>query len=241
MRQLQRLAELHLRLAVRDPALRRALTPDHLLGCKRLLFSNDWYPALTAPNVELVPHAVAEIRPHGVLGADGVERPADTLVLGTGFTITDMPIAARVRGRAGLTLDETWNGSPRSHLGTTIAGFPNFFMLLGPNVGNAHSSAILLHEVQAGYVVEALRTLDRHGLASLDVRAEVQDAFNAEVDRRLVGSIWNAGGCASYYLDANGRNATIFPGSTFELRRRLRSVDPGEHLTEVRPPDPVAV
>ncbi len=243
MRQLQRLAELHLRLrlAVRDPALRRALTPDHLIGCKRLLFSNDWYPALTAPNVELVPHAVAEIRPHGVLGADGVERPADTLVLGTGFTITDMPIAARVRGRAGLTLDETWNGSPRSHLGTTVAGFPNFFMLLGPNVGNAHSSAILLHEVQAGYVVEALRTLDRHGLASLDVRAEVQDAFNAEVDRRLVGSIWNAGGCASYYLDVNGRNATIFPGSTFELRRRLRTVDRDEHLTEVRPPDSVAV
>ncbi|HEY6780733.1 MAG TPA: NAD(P)/FAD-dependent oxidoreductase, partial [Thermoleophilaceae bacterium] len=241
MRQLQRIAELHLRLGVRDPRLRRALTPDHVLGCKRPLFSNNWYPALSAANVELVPHAVEEIRPRGVLGADGVERPADTLILGTGFTITKLPIAARVRGRHGLTLDETWRGSPRGHLGTTVAGFPNFFMLLGPNVGNAHSSAILLHEVQAGYVIEALRTLDRLGIASLDVREEVQHAFNAEVDRRLVGSIWNAGGCANYYLDVNGRNATIFPGSTFELRRRLRSVDPDEHLTTVRPATPAAV
>ncbi len=241
MRQLQRIAELHLRRSVRDPALRTALTPDHTLGCKRLLFSNDWYPALQEPNVELVPHAVREIRARGILGADGVERPVDTLILGTGFTITDMPIAARVHGREGLSLAETWNGSPKAHLGTTVSGFPNFFMMLGPNVGNGHSSAILLHEAQAGYLVEALRTLDREGLASFDVRPEVQATFNAEIDRRLAGSIWNAGGCASYYLDANGRNATIFPWSTIELRRRLRRFEHADHLTERQAPAPVAV
>jgi cation diffusion facilitator CzcD-associated flavoprotein CzcO len=241
MRQLQRIAERHLRRSVHDAELRHALTPDHTLGCKRLLFSNDWYQALGAANVELIPHAVQEIRPHGILGADGVERPADTLILGTGFTITDMPIARRIHGREGVSLDETWSGSPRAHLGTTVAGFPNFFMLLGPNVGNGHSSAILLHEAQAGYVVEALRTLDRQGLASFDVRPEVQAAFNAEVDRRLAGSIWNAGGCASYYLDANGRNATIFPWSTIELRRRLSRFEHADHLTELRPPAAIPV
>lgn len=240
MRQLQRVAELHLRLAVKDPALRQALTPDHTLGCKRLLFSNDWYPALTSPNVELVPHAVAEIRPRGILGADGVERPADTLILGTGFTITDMPIAARLRGPHGRTLAETWNGSPRGYLGTAVAGFPNLFMLLGPNVGNAHSSAILLHELQAGYVVDALRQMDWNALDSVDVRPEVQDTFNAEVQRRLVGSVWNAGGCASYYLDANGVNSTIFPWSTIELRRRLRELDLDDYATTAAPrPQPV--
>jgi cation diffusion facilitator CzcD-associated flavoprotein CzcO len=241
MRQLQRIAELHLRRSVRDPRLRSALTADFTLGCKRLLFSNDWYPALTSANVELVPHAVREIRPHGVVGADGVERPADTLILGTGFTITDLPIARRVHGADGRPLADVWAGSPRGYLGTTVAGFPNMFVLLGPNVGNGHSSAILLHEAQAGYMVEALRTLDREGLASADVRPEVQDAFNAEVQRRLAGSIWNAGGCASYYLDSTGRNSTIFPWSTIELRRRLRRFDTSDYRTTVRRPTPVAV
>jgi cation diffusion facilitator CzcD-associated flavoprotein CzcO len=241
MRQLQRIAEVHLRLAVKDPALRRQLTPDHVLGCKRPLFSNDWYPALTSPNVEVVPHAVTEIRPHGILGADGIERPFDTLILGTGFTITDLPIAGRVRGRHGKTLAETWNGSPRGYLGTTVAGFPNLFMLLGPNVGNAHSSAILLHEVQSKFVVDALRQMDHNGLDSIDPRPEIQDAFNAEVQRRLVGSIWNAGGCSNYYLDKNGVNSTIFPWSTIELRRRLRALNVDEYVTTSHArPEPVA-
>jgi cation diffusion facilitator CzcD-associated flavoprotein CzcO len=234
MRQLQRIAEWHLRRSVQDPELRAALTADHTLGCKRLLFSNHWYPALASPNVDLVPHAVEEIRPHGVVGADGIERAADTLILGTGFTITKLPIADRIRGADGQTLAETWAGSPRGYLGTTVAGFPNMFVLLGPNIGNGHSSAILLHETQAGYLVDALRTLDRHGLESADVRPEVQDAFNEEVQRRLAGSIWNAGGCASYYIDETGRNSTIFPWSTIELRRRLRHFDRDDYLTTVR-------
>jgi len=218
----QRIARRHLERSVADPRLRAALTPDHTLGCKRILFSNDWYRALTQANVELVPHAVTEVRPHGLVGADGVERPADTLILGTGFGITEMPIAARVTGRDGRTLDETWGGSPTGYLGTVISGFPNFFMILGPNVGNGHTSATVLIELQMQFAIDALKVMERDGVASADVRPAVQDSFNEEVQRRLRGTVWNAGGCRSYYLDRNGRNSTIFPGSTLELRRRAR-------------------
>jgi len=219
---LQRLAERHLRRSVADPALRRALTPDHVLGCKRMLFSNDWYRALAQPNVELAPHAVTEVTPGGVVGADDVERAADTLILGTGFTITELPIAQRVRGRDGRSLEEVWDGSPTGYLGTVVSGFPNLFVVLGPNVGNGHTSATVLIELQVQFAIEALRALERDGHASADVRPAVQEAFNEEVQRRLRGTVWNAGGCASYYLDRNGRNSTIFPGSTLELRRRMR-------------------
>jgi len=218
----QRIARRHLERSVADPRLRAALTPDHTLGCKRILFSNDWYRALTQPNVELVPHAVTEVTTGGVVGADGIERPADTLILGTGFGITEMPIAARVTGRDGRTLEETWAGSPTGYLGTVISGFPNFFMVLGPNVGNGHTSATVLIELQLLFAIDALKAMERDGIASADVRPAVQDRFNEEVQRRLRGTVWNAGGCRSYYLDRNGRNSTIFPGSTLELRRRAR-------------------
>jgi cation diffusion facilitator CzcD-associated flavoprotein CzcO len=224
----QAIARRHLQRSVKDPALRAALTPDHTLGCKRILFSNEWYRALTRPNVELVPHAVTELRRDAIVGADGVERAADTLILGTGFGITEMPIAARVTGRDGRTLDETWDGSPTGYLGTVISGFPNFFMILGPNVGNGHTSATVLIELQVQLAIDTLQRLERDGIASADVRPEVQDGFNAEVQARLRGTVWNAGGCRSYYLDRNGRNSTIFPGSTLELRRRMR-FEPSEY------------
>jgi cation diffusion facilitator CzcD-associated flavoprotein CzcO len=233
---LQAAARRHLRRSVPDPELRRILTPDYTIGCKRLLFSNDWYRALSQPNVDVVPHAVEEVRRRGAVGADGIERPVDTIVLGTGFTITDLPIAARVRGREGRSLGEVWQGSPSGYLGSTVHGFPNFFILLGPNIGNGHSSAILLAETQIGYMVEALRAMSRGGLASVEVRAETQRRFNEEVQTRLAGTVWNAGGCMSYYLDANGRNSTMFPGSTLELRRRLGRFDLADYESRVERP-----
>jgi cyclohexanone monooxygenase len=238
---LQAAARRHLRRSVPDPGLRRILTPDYTIGCKRLLFSNEWYPALSRPNVEVVPHAVTEVRPHGVVGADGVERPADTIVLGTGFTITDLPIAARVRGREGRSLDQAWEGSPTGYLGSVVHGFPNFFILLGPNIGNGHSSAFVLSETQIGYMIEGLRAMSRDNLGSVEVRAETQQRFNEEIQARLAGTVWNAGGCMSYYLDANGRNSTMFPGSTLELRRRLGRFDLADYAARVEEPAPVAV
>jgi cyclohexanone monooxygenase len=185
--------------------------------------------------VELVPHPAVEIRPQAVLAADGIERCADALILGTGFTITDLPIAARIHGLDSRTLAETWRGSPQGYLGTTVSGFPNLFMVLGPNVGNGHSSATVLMEMQVNYLIQTLQALKRDGFASADVQLQTQERFNAEVQRRLQRTVWNSGGCTSYYLDVNGRNSTIFPGSTLELRRRLRRFDPDAHVLTSTP------
>jgi cation diffusion facilitator CzcD-associated flavoprotein CzcO len=225
MRQLQRIGERHLARQVRDPELRALLTPRYTLGCKRTLFSNEYYPALARDNVEVVPAAVTEVRAGSVVGGDGVEREVDTIVLGTGFKLLDMPIARLLRGADGATMADRWQGSPRGYLGTTVAGFPNAFVLLGPNLGNGHSSATVIMEDQARYVVDALRTMDALGLASVDVLPAVEDEFNARVDARLAGTTWNAGGCASYYLDANGRNSFMYPWSTLHYRRRTRRFD----------------
>ena len=232
MRRLQRIGERHLRRQVADQELRRRLTPDYTLGCKRLLLSNDYYPSLTQPNVDVIPEAVTEIRERSVVGADGVERDVDTIVFGTGFRLLDMPIAEWLRGRDGRTMAELWQGSPRGYMGTTVAGFPNAFMLLGPNLGNGHSSATVLMEMQMAYVIDALRAMERDGLASVDVRADVQWEFNERVDKRLAGSIWNAGGCGSYYLDRNGRNSFMYPWSTIHLRRRTRRFDLASYSTQ---------
>lgn len=231
MKRIEHVGRLHLRVAVRDRELRRALTPDYTLGCKRMLLSNDWYPALGAGNVELLATAVAEVRERSVLAADGREREVDTIVFGTGFRFTDLPFARLIYGREqGRSLAEVWQGSPRAYLGTTVAGFPNFFMMLGPNCGNGHGSAVTLVEAQAGYLADALGRMEREGLGSVEVRAEVQREFNERVQAALRGTVWDAGGCVSYYLDANGANASMFPWSTIEYRRRTRRFAPDEYV-----------
>ena len=192
----QPVARWNIRRGVKDGRLRRLLTPDYTIGCKRVLISSAYYPALAAPNVELVPWAVREIRPHAVLDAQGVEHPVDTIIFGTGFHVTDLPISDRVRGRDGRTMAEVWEGSPRAYLGTSVSGFPNAFTLFGPNIGTG--SAFVMLEAQLRYVVSTLTTMRARGWSSVDVRPEAQAAFKADVDRRLARSAWNAGGCQSY-------------------------------------------
>jgi cyclohexanone monooxygenase len=213
----------YLRRSIPDPDMRRALTPHFALGCKRVLLANGFYRALRQPNVELVPAAVQEVRARAVVGADGRERTVDTIIFGTGFHVTDLPIAERVRGRTGRSLAEEWQGSPQAYLGTAVTGFPNAFLLFGPNIGVVSAFAII--EAQVRYVVDALRTMEREGTASVEVRPDVQAAFNERVQDALEGTVWNAGGCASYYLDANGRNSTVWPWSVVGLQRRLRRFD----------------
>lgn len=227
LKPLQKVAERHLARQVKDPQLRALLTPDFTIGCKRTLFSNNWYPALQQPNVEVLGTGVVEVRGNVIVGADGSEREADTIILGTGFTFTDLPIAHRTYGRDGRSMDETWGGSPQAYLGTVVNNFPNLFVLLGPNAGNGHGSAIFLHEAQLDFALAAVAELEQRGAASIEVRREVQDLFNDTVQRRLRESVWNAGGCASYYIDRNGRNSSMYPWSTIRFRRSLRSFDPG--------------
>lgn len=225
----ERMARRHLESQVPDPELRAKLTPNYRMGCKRVLISNDYYPALQQPNVELVTDAIREITPTGVLTADGTARDLDAIILGTGFHVTDMPVGNWVRGADGRSLTDTWKGSPQAYLGASVAGFPNLFLLVGPNTGLGHNSIVFMIESQLNHIMGCLRFMRRHGLHSFEVRADVQQRFNERIQRRLQGTVWNSGGCASWYLDENGNNTTIWPGFTWPFRRRTRHFRPAEY------------
>jgi cation diffusion facilitator CzcD-associated flavoprotein CzcO len=227
-------ARKHLARQVPDRELRRKLTPNYKIGCKRILISNDYYPAVSQPNAELVTDGIREIRPHSIVAGDGTEREVDAIVFGTGFRVNDMPAAELIRGRDGRTLSETWRGSMQAYLGTSIAGFPNMFMLVGPNTGLGHNSIVFMIESQVEYVLDALRAMDARGAASVDVRPEVQDSYNQELQERLRDTVWSTGGCASWYLDDTGRNTTLWPGSTWPFRRRTRRFDPAAYTLSTR-------
>jgi len=236
MRLPQRLALRHLRGAVADPELRARLTPDYTLGCKRVLLSNHYLPALTSQNVEVITSGIREVRPYGIVTDDGVEHPADTIIFGTGFHVTDPPFGDQVRGRDGRTLAEVWKGSPKAHLGVTVAGFPNLFLLLGPNTALGSTSVVLMIEAQVEYVLRALEFMRAAGVATVEPRPEAQQAFLAEVDARMRPTVWSAGGCASWYMDRTGRNSTLWPSFTWAYGRRTRRFDPDLHLTAPRRP-----
>jgi cation diffusion facilitator CzcD-associated flavoprotein CzcO len=222
---LERIPLRHLHDQIEDPELRKKLTPDYLMGCKRILPTDEWYPALTKPNVEVVTEGITEIRPHSVVAADGTEREVDTIIFGTGFHVTDVPIADRVSGRDGRTLAEIWRGSMQAYKGTTVAGYPNLFFLVGPNTGLGHTSIVFMIESQIAYVLDALRTIRRQGARTVEVREDAQAAYNAELDRMTEDTVWVTGGCTSYYIDRHGHNSALWPTYTWPFRRRLREFD----------------
>ncbi|MFX0592731.1 flavin-containing monooxygenase [Melissospora conviva] len=238
MRAGQAVASRHLRRAVADPTLRAALTPGYTMGCKRVLLSNDYYPALTRDNVEVVPGGVEKILPEGVVGDDGSVRKVDTIIFGTGFHVTDVPIARLITGRDGRTLAEAWQESMRAYLGTSVAGFPNLFLLLGPNTGLGHTSVVFMIECQIEYLLGLLRHADRVG-APLEPTQQAQDEFVAGIDRRMRRTVWSTGGCQSWYLDAGGRNSTLWPGYTWSYWLRTRRFRP-EAFRTVPPARPMA-
>lgn len=227
---IENLARRHLEKSVPDPALRAKLTPDYRIGCKRVLISNEYLPALTRPNVEVVTEGIREVRARSIVDLSGAERPADAIIFGTGFRVTDPPLAKHVRGRGGRTLAEVWAGSPQAHAGTTVNGFPNLFMLLGPNTGLGHNSVVYMMEAQIEHVLAALEHLRRSGASAIEPRAEAQSAYVAEVERRTVGTVWVTGGCASWYLDSTGRNSTLWPDFSWRFRRRVARLDPDEYV-----------
>jgi cation diffusion facilitator CzcD-associated flavoprotein CzcO len=240
MKVIERLASKHMRSQIDDPQLLEAVTPDYTIGCKRILPSNRWYRALTKPNVELVTAGVREVRAHSIVDGDGVERPVDAIVFGTGFRVTNIPAAHRVRGRGGKLLDDLWHGSPRAYFGTSIAGFPNLFFLLGPNTGLGHSSMVYMIESQIAHVMAALEHMRERGAETIEVTAAAQERFNADIDQRMEGTVWNTG-CASWYLDDTGRNATLWPDWTWRFRRRAARLQPADYALGVRAPKPEPV
>ncbi len=232
-RRLERAALRNIHSAVRDPALRARLTPDFDIGCKRILQSNSWYPALAQPNVT-VSSDVKEVRGNTLIAGDGSVHEADVIIFGTGFKVAEPPIAARITGASGRTLADLWNGSPEAYLGTTVPDCPNCFFTLGPNL-YAFSSAFVMIEAQVEYILGALRHARKNGLRSLRPREAVVADYNHALQGALQQSVFNIGGCSSYFIDRNGRNSTNWPWSIRELRRRLRRFDAAAFETEPQP------
>jgi cation diffusion facilitator CzcD-associated flavoprotein CzcO len=227
---LERIGRRHMEEAIHDPELRRRLTPDYTVGCKRILPSNGWYPALAQPNVDLVTEGIERIGPRGIVTTDGVEHEVDTIVFATGFHVTELPLAERVRGRGGRSLAEVWDGTMQAYLGTTVAGFPNLFLIPGPNVGLGHNSVVVMFEGQIAYAIGAMRAMRERGAKTIEVRPEVQESYNRAIQRKLESTVWNTGGCSSWYLDRRGVNTVIWPDFTWRFRLRTARFDPAPYL-----------
>ncbi len=226
---LEWMARRHLAASVADSRLRALLTPDYRVGCKRVLLSDDYYPALQRPNVELITEPIESIGPWGVRTRDGVEREVDAIVYGTGFNATGYLTRLRLVGLQGRELNETWRGRPNTLLGITVSGFPNLYLLMGPNTALGHNSMIFMIEAQARYVLQCIQALRTQGLCWLDVRPEVQESFNVQVQQQLRDTVWQAGGCSSWYQTGEGYHSVLWPGFTFDYWLRTRRLHLGDY------------
>jgi cation diffusion facilitator CzcD-associated flavoprotein CzcO len=238
-RHIEKIARRHLERSVTDPKLRAALTPRYEIGCKRILLADDFYPVFKRPNVELVTEKIAEVRERSIVTEDGAERPLDVLIYGTGFHVTDQFIGMKLFGRGGIEIHDAWRKGMSAYLGVTVSGFPNFFILLGPNTGLGHNSVVLMIEAQVGYVINCLKLMRRRKVCAMEVRPESQKHFAANIRDRMAQTVWQAGGCRSWYQDTHtGENTTLWPGSVIQYFRAMRSVSASEY--ELRPTPPTA-
>ena len=224
---------------ITDPELRAKCIPGYVMGCKRVLFSNDWYPALARPNVDLITDPIERIVADGVVTRDGTTRHADAIIYGTGFKTLDFLAPMEVTGLRGRRLDEAWHEGAEAYLGISVAGFPNFFMLYGPNTNLGGNSILYMLEGQIRYVAAALQALESEGLGWIDVRPDVQRAFNTWVAASSHTSVWESG-CHSWYTTASGRNTNNWPDHTFMYRHRVRSFDLGRYRAMPKPSAPAA-
>lgn len=219
----------HLTKQVPDAELRGKLTPSYTVGCKRILFSNDYYPAISQANVETVTGGVEEVRGSSVVSA-GQERPADVIILATGFQAVNRPVAKLIEGKGGVTLEQAWEERMSAFAGTTVSGFPNLFMLLGPNTALGHSAQTVMIEAQLEYVVSALKVMDHRGLSSVDVLPEAQAKYKDWLNKRFEGTVWAAGNCVSWYQDSNGENPSIWPTYTWLFRKHTARFKTADYL-----------
>ncbi len=230
MKGLEVQAKRHLRKQVPDPDLRARLTPDYQIGCKRVLISNDYYPTFSRSNVDLVTTPITRVTPDAVVTADGIGRSCDTIVLGTGFAVSANLTRMPILGKDGVDLADHWKREGvGAHLGITVAGFPNLFLLTGPNTLLGHSSMIFMIEAQVRYVMQALDLLRSRRATYVEVRDDAQQRFVAGVQGELGETVW-AAGCTSWYLDASGRNSVIWPEFTVSYWRRTRKLDPSDFV-----------
>ncbi|MDQ2728683.1 MAG: NAD(P)/FAD-dependent oxidoreductase [Actinomycetota bacterium] len=223
-RLVETLARSYLKSRIKDPALAAKVTPTYALGCKRILMSDDYYPALTKANIEVVTDRITEITASGVRTADGTEHPVDTIVFGTGFHAVDPPMAEFTTGRDGVVMAEAWKDGMEAYKGTTVAGFPNLFFIIGPNTGLGHNSMVYIIESQVAYIMDCLRRTRDQGIGVVEVRRDAQDRWNEQIQEEMSGTVWIQGGCTSWYLD-RGRNTTLWPGYASQFRKATRQFD----------------
>jgi cation diffusion facilitator CzcD-associated flavoprotein CzcO len=214
----------NIRRGIKDPALRRRVTPTDVVGCKRVMLTDDWYPALARPNVELVTEGIEAITPIGIR-TPGRERAADAIVLATGFNSHEFVAPMEIAGAGGRTLAQEWAEVARAYLGVTVPGFPNQFLLYGPNTNGGTGSVVSTIESSIAHVLAALRELDRRGASAIEVRREAADAFNASVREALAGTVWHSG-CTNWYVDVHGHDPSQWPWTWLEYRRRTATLDP---------------
>ncbi len=231
----ERQARNHLSAQVSDPAKRAKLLPDFRFGCKRVLISDDYLAALDQPNVALNTDGIREIDEHGLIDSTGAHHAVDAIIFGTGFQTARLPLTDQVYGPDGATMAHVWDGNPTAYLGTAVAGFPNCYLIHGPNIGLGHNSVIHMFESQANYISAAIAYARAHDVAAVEPTAAAHEAFTAEVDRLSAGTVWTAGGCTSWYLNENGRNSNLWPGTTIDFRRRTMRFDPAAHVLRRSP------
>jgi cation diffusion facilitator CzcD-associated flavoprotein CzcO len=226
-----KVAKHKIRQAIKDPALQAKITPDYTPGCKRLLISNDYYPALARTNVEVVTEGVKAVTATGVVSHDGQTREVDAIIFGTGFKVQDPIPPKTVYGRGGVDLADAWRAGPEAYLGMAVAGFPNFFMLMGPNTGLGHNSMVFMIESQAHYITSAIMAMKHEHIQALEVKPQAQARFVDEVQKELKRTVWNSG-CKSWYLNEQGRNTTLWPGFTFAYRLKTRRFKLNQYKAE---------
>ncbi|MCX7062878.1 MAG: NAD(P)/FAD-dependent oxidoreductase [Gammaproteobacteria bacterium] len=231
MTMVEGIARGHIRKQIKDPVLRAKVTPDYTIGCKRILISNDYYPALAQDNVEVITDNIAEVRANSIVDGNGVERKVDAIIYGTGFKAQDPMPRGTVFGKGGVDLLDAWKNGPEAYLGLSVAGFPNFFMLVGPNTGLGHNSMVFMIESQVAYVMDALKTMKAKKLRAVDVKPDAQVTFNKGIQGQLSKTVWTSG-CKSWYVDANGKNTTLWPGFTFVYRGKTRRFKAGQYQLE---------
>ncbi|WP_290524220.1 NAD(P)/FAD-dependent oxidoreductase [Alcanivorax sp.] len=224
MKLYQWLFKRHLNKQIADPALRDKLTPDYPMGCKRILMSNDYYPALAQDNVEVINHGIQSVDASGLTDSDGTHHKADVIIYGTGFQATDFLTPMKITGREGQDLNQAWKDGAEAYLGIAVHGFPNLFMLYGPNTNLGHNSIIYMLESQIHYIRQCLAAMEDDGLKAVDVRAHIQSHFNEGIQRKIHDTVWDKG-CHSWYKTASGKNTNNWPGFTFDYRRLTRQVN----------------
>lgn len=225
------IAHRHIRNQIDDPHLRQQVTPDFHFGCKRVLISNDYYPALARDHVQLITDGIASVNGSAVVDQQGEKRDVDCLIYGTGFRAQEPMPRGLIFGRGGQDLLDTWTEGAEAYKGTTVAGFPNLFILMGPNTGLGHNSMVYMIESQIRYVMGALEAMKQNNWQALDVRTNEQQVYNQELQGRLENTVWQTG-CRSWYLNENGRNTTLWPGYTWRFRQRTRRFDPSAYNAE---------